>query len=131
MRFVTKTFVRMQISVSVSFCLLLVKRKLLKAQNVLLRRDQANKPTHTYVRSAQMFNFSILFCRSLWSPYRNTHTQTTYQPPPTQKQHAHIFLTTSLMHLSTNLVVSLLPVCECLKQCGCTVSRKGMFCLSS
>lgn len=102
MRFITKTFVRMQILVSVSFCLLLVKRKLLKAQNLLLRWDQANKPTPTYVRSAQMFNFSTLFCLSLWSPYRNTHTHT-HEPHTSNHLHKSNKHISSSQHLSRNL----------------------------
>ncbi len=90
----------MQILVSVSFCLLLVKRKLLKAQNLLLRWDQANKPTPTYVRSAQMFNFSTLFCLSLWSPYRNTHTHEPHTSNHLHKSNKHI---SSSQHLSRTL----------------------------
>ncbi len=99
MCFITKTFVHMLILVSVSFCLLLVKRKLLKAQNLLLRWDQANKPTHTHVRSAQMFNFSTLFCLSLWSPYRNTHKpHTSNHLHKSSKQH----LPHNISHASRN-----------------------------
>lgn len=112
MYFITKTFVCMQILVSVSFCLLLVKHELLKKQNLLSRWDQANKPTHTYVCGAQMFNFSTFFCLSV-VPHTetHTHTRTTYQQPPTQKQHAHIFLTTSLTYLAKKISSCLCCLC--------------------
>lgn len=97
MLFITKTFVRMQILVSVSFCLLLVKRKLLKALNVLLRWDQANKPTHTHTHAYAVHKclislpFSVFLC--------GLHTETR-----THKAHAsHHLHKSNYTHLPLNV----------------------------
>ncbi len=94
-----------------------------------MRSGKQTPPPHTYAVHKCLFLYpsSVFLC----GLHTETHTHTNHIPATTyQEQQAHIFLTKSLTHLlATNLVVSLLSVCEYLRKCGCKVSCKGMFCL--